>query len=412
MWGRRQLWGRVQLVFALVSLAAFYLVGLPWLMTALDVAARWPGATALYPWRWTLLAACPLLFLVGVAFAYRHLQGQVRQQHDRLATSGVSYRLLPRVVEGSARPNPRAGGDLWAQVATLLPARELVSLEVVGQEEDAFFLLRALPATTRALGTQLLADWPGTQLQRLDLDPLVELAAAGYAAWWVEVRPTHAQRPIRPAVTDPGLALLGELVRLRAGVQGGLQVVVRPDPTSPQQMAARAEAKSIPLLNRHNRLYHEVYRQPWESALATASDQREMDEAQGRAQRPFLNAHLVVWATAETRERAHCAAQQLAQVVIAQYGPSNPLVVGSAGAGLPVQRASGLFQGRPWTDEELGTLLHLVGAEGPAAAPGLRVATARTLPPAVTSYPQLTGACLAPEADAQPELIALHLPVN
>ena len=104
-----------------------------------------------------------------------------------------------------------------------------------------------------------------------------------------------------------------------------------------------------------------------------------------RAQRIFLEARLLVWASAGTEEMARSVARSLARTLMAQFGPSNPLRQAAEGPGAPTGREFPLFGGKPWADDELATVAHLLGKDGRSVAPQLRVAPAKPLPPSPES---------------------------
>jgi hypothetical protein len=119
------------------------------------------------------------------------------------------------------------------------------------------------------------------------------------------------------------------------------------------------------------------------TAGKSLQEKREDKGLDSRASQIFLEARIIVWASAPSAKAAKKTARGLARTLMSQFGPSNPLVLGQQGKGHQglVQRSYGLFAGRPWTHAELALIAHLPGKEGLGAAPQLRTAAARALPP-------------------------------
>jgi hypothetical protein len=90
----------------------------------------------------------------------------------------------------------------------------------------------------------------------------------------------------------------------------------------------------------------------------------------------------VLWASATGQNMAQSVARSLARTLASQFDASNPVRPRGEGTGVLVQRRFPLFVGRPWADNELAAVAHLVGQNARAAAPQLRTAPARSLPPA------------------------------
>lgn len=380
---RRIWWQSVRDLCLGLGAVALYALGLPWLFVVLGKGGEWLltllGASGY------VLILLLILLVCGLWYHWRQMRGYPDRFAGRLQAEGITYLLLPDRDLAPRHPAARTDADLWAELGDLLPRREHLALDLLKRETSVAFVLQGLPDAARAAATQIMAHYPGTQVRQLspDEDPL--LAVQATAAWWCALRPTDKHRPVQAAVQDPCLALLSEVARLPGRVQGGLQVLARHDPYSTLDLERRAIRKSLPVLNMRNPRY-ERYRPLWEVGVVDQSDQRDLAEWSTRARRAFLDVQLVVWASAETEAAAKRCARQLAQTVIAQYGPSNPLKVHREGVGLPHRRRFTPFGGWSWTDQEIGSLLHLVGREGVAVAPNLQCATARILPPAVANH--------------------------
>ncbi|MCB0078815.1 MAG: hypothetical protein KDD73_15495 [Anaerolineales bacterium] len=381
---RHRWWQRVRELLMLVGLLALYGVGLPALFVLFGKGEAWPWLLPMHHAAHYLFVALLLLFVVGLGHHWRQMRSQPNRFATRLAAEGVTYLLLPdRELLPPRHPAARTDGDLWAELGELLPKGQHLAVELVKQESAVGFALHGLPEAARAAVTQIMAHWPGTQVRQLPLDEL-PMFAQGDAAWWCVIRPSSKQRPIQPAVQDPCLALLSEVARLPQGIKGGVQLLARRDPYSGPTLERQSIHKSVPVLNMLNKRY-ELYRQPWEVGIVDQTHRRDIEEWADRASRDFLDVHLMVWAKAPSEVQAQRHARQLAQTIIAQYGPSNLLKLHKEGADLPPKHRFTAFEGGSWTDRELGSLLHLVGRDGVAVAPTLRCATAKILPPAAAN---------------------------
>lgn len=308
-----------------------------------------PGILALARWLFPALA----VLMLGLALATE------RQRHARAASAmreGKTMLLLPRADLQAAKQI-----SLWARVADVIPRGAWVSWEVSGGPDGIAFAVRAPEEVFRTYVTQIMAEWPGSRLQAAE-DPVS--VPEGRAAWQVEVAPASAERPIEPSVPDPLLAFLTEAARLPEGVRGGLQVLVRGDPVTRRRLGGKAARQSAGARRAES--------------LEQKRAVKGLDE---RAQHLFLECRLIVWATAGTEEMARSVARSLARTLRAQFGPSNPLEQVAEGPGVPAGRDFPLFAGKPWADNELAAVAHLVGKEGLGVAPQLRTAPARPLPP-------------------------------
>jgi hypothetical protein len=308
-------------------------------------------------WYW----AIPITYaLAALAWVLVNLMRQ-RQVNRQMEQQGVVRIILPRV---DSAAQSKDAVQFWNQVSDLIPPRQHVTFELTGSTLGVQFALCAMSGVNRALVTQAMADWPGTQsrpVTRSEDDPL--FVAPGQAVTQIMLQPRFSDRPIATAVTDVLAPPLVEIARLPVGVKGGVLILVRNDFMTRQklgQVAARETA---------------------EAATGKSLEQkRTIKAADTRAQHVFLEVQLIVWAAADSPPAAQKVARSLARSVKAQYEASNPLVQVKETHERP-RRVFPLFAGRPWTDEELATLAHLTGKTGAALAPQLETAPARPLPP-------------------------------
>lgn len=318
--------------------------------------AGWPALAAgqFSPARYIIVvAALPLM--LGLALGLTWWQ-------RRTSADGPVMIVLPR---RDARTIPPGQISFWSQIADVLPHGSHVAFEFSGDSEKQVFSMRAAERNSRAVMVQILATWDGAQIRPVDgereMDPM---AVDEGATWWVELRP-RTQRPIQASSPDPLIAVMTDVARLPVALQGGVQVLVRADPYSRRRLGAEAAQRTATSKGK---------------SLAEKRDDKSLD---ARASQIFLEAQVRVWASAPSLEAARQTARGLARTLLAQFGPSNPLVIARQGAGHQalVERRFDLFAGWPWTDVELSLIAHLTGKEGLGAAPQLRTASARALPP-------------------------------
>lgn len=363
---RRLLTSLKELLFGF-GFVLLYAAGLPLLFTRLGM--EWGFLPAWKLWGTRLLVVAPFLLLFLFWRQWQWITGRYRRAQAKLEREGTTYYLLPRA---DAPPVKAERITLWSRVVDVLPQDEHVSFEVIGAADSGVrFAMRAAPGVDRALLTQLMAEWPGTQARPVPAEQ-EPLAAPERAGWWCELSPHSSDRPIEAVSDDPLRALLAELARLPRGVQAGLQVLVRGDPFTRQrlgQQAARA-------LYQQRGKAGDKHRLP-----ATLEERRHTTSLDQRAQRAALEVRLVVWATAGSESMAQSVARSLARAVASQYSPANPLKVVCEGSGSPGARIFPIFAGHAWTDLELGALAHLVGQDARAIAPQLATAPANPLPP-------------------------------
>jgi hypothetical protein len=255
--------------------------------------------------------------------------------------------------------------SLWLRITDLLPFGEHLAFELSGSEQGLVFSMCASEKFLHAALTQIMSEWPGVHalpLKNTEDDPLC--TTEGKSAWRVEIAPVHTDYPIVPTIPDPLLALLTEIAHLPQGVHGGLQVLARGDPFTRSRLGTKAARLTADTTKTQN--------------LQMKRGAKSLDE---RAQHMFLETRLVLWASASGQNMAQSVARSLARTLSAQFGASNSVRQSSEGIGVPVQRYFPLFTGRPWADNELAAVAHLVGQNARAAAPQLRTAPARSLPP-------------------------------
>jgi len=294
---------------------------------------------------------------VGLAAAALALERRRHREVEERVRSGPTMLLLPRAEMATPKTV-----SLWARLAEILPPGEHLAWEVSGGSDRVVFSFRAAADTLPRALAQVTAEWPGVQARRVEPENDPVRPPEGAEVWWVELAPQSADRPIETSGSEPLLAVLTEIARLPEGVRAGVQILARGDPVTRSRLGARAV--------RH----------------AASRDRSERERSEGRrmaerASRLFLEVRLLVWASARTRGLAQVTARALAGALAAQFGPSNPIRRRAEGAGSLETRAFPLFAGMPWADTEIGLIGHLLGKDGLAVAPQMRVAPARPLPP-------------------------------
>jgi hypothetical protein len=369
---------RRHLLTALIELTAFLAflllltVGLPLLARLNNFERDWLHQLA-QAGTW-VLRLTPLVLLGGMGWRWTTMRRRHALQQHRLLREGITTLVLPRP---DTKPMPVPHILVWSRIAQLLPCREHLAWELTGSSLGMTFTLRATPDLTHAILTQLMAEWPGLQTRPLagDLDPLEVGTRTG---WWVEIIPKSKEAPLIAVAGDPVLAVLSEIAQLPEQVTAGLQILVRPDPFTQGQLTGQAARVT-------SEMQAPYQAQTWLGQPIrigkSAEERRHEQHLDERAQRRFLEARLIVWVAAGQRQTARETAEALAQALVAQWGPANPLHIAHAGPGVPSARAFPLFSGQSWTDRELALLAHLVGGEGRAVAPHLQLAPARPLPP-------------------------------
>lgn len=343
-----------------------YATGLPFFFSFLKV--EWSFLPAWKAWGLRALVVAPLLFAFFYWRQHRYITGRYRRAQLDLEQTGITYSLLLRA---DGKPVDPAKVHLWSHVGDVLPRDGHVAFEVAGSGEMVQLLFRAVPGVDRALMTQISAEWPGTQARvvRPADDPLA--LDEGRFGWWCELMPRSAHAPVVAASADPLRALLSELGRLPGGVRAGMQVLVRGDAFTRQAVGGKA-AKAVLDQAQTGKKY---------KLPVTLETKRQSTGLDQRAQHIFVEVRLRVWATAGSQAMAQSVARSLSRAVLSQYGPSNPLRQSAEGEGAPTARDFPPFAGRPWTDEELGRLAHLVGSDVRTLVPQLAVASANPLPP-------------------------------
>lgn len=302
-----------------------------------------------------LVICLGLLRYVGMIRAYARYSQNFASQAKRVL-------LLPRVDMPEVKLD-RVG--LWLRITEVIPYGEHVSFELSGSEQGVAFSMCASERFQHAALTQIMSEWSGVHalpLKKPEEDPL--FVTDDKSTWWVEISPASTDNPILPTSPDPLLALLTEISRLPQGVRGGLQVLARGDPFNRSRLGTKAARLTAVTAKGQS--------------LQMKRGAKDLDE---RAQRMFLESYLVLWASASGQGMAQSVARSLARTLSAQFGASNPVRPSCEGADAPVQRHFPLFAGCPWADNELAAVAHLVGQNARSAAPQLRTAPARSLPP-------------------------------
>jgi hypothetical protein len=304
-----------------------------------------------------VLAIClGILRYLSMIQAYaRYSQGFARQAKRVL--------LLPRADMPEVKLD-RIG--LWLHITDVIPFGEHIAFELSGSEQGVAFSMCATDRFLHSSLTQTMSEWPGVHalpIKKPEEDPL--FTAEDKSTWWVEISPANTDNPIIPTSPDPLLALLTEISRLPQGVHAGLQVLARGDPFTRSRLGTKAARLTAATAKGQS--------------LQIKRGAKGLDE---RSQHMFLESYLVLWASASGQNMAQSVARSLARTLSAQFSASNPVRQSSEGAGVPIQRHFPLFAGRPWADNELTAVAHLVGQNARSAAPQLRTAPARSLPPA------------------------------
>lgn len=361
---RERVWYALQLVsMVLIPTWGFPLVARLMKVTNPRAAFLWK----LEPIGWGVLALAPIVLLGVVLWTWWSIRRRQEQIHAAFAKDGVTYVLLPRPDAPQARADKVA---LWQRFTHILPRGEHLAWELTGTEKEQRFSLRtASLKTSRAAIIQLMTEYPGVEVRRVKSptdDPL--WVEEGDCVVWREVVPTKGDQPLESATPDPQLALLGELALLPNGVQAGVQVLVRQDFHTRGRLmkqAAKATSKK-PASGAH-------------APRASSAEKRDVQSVDSRAQQPFVEVQVVVWASASLEGMAWDTVNHLTTTLEAQYAPGNPLIRNREGRGDRYSRTMPAFGGRGWATREIGTLAHLVGGETKALAPRLARARARAL---------------------------------
>lgn len=374
------------LLLPLWALGLMVVYGLPWLPLDL-VAPLQPALESLLPYQ-PGLYGLPGVWLGGVAGWLVLFLG--RQAWLNRAMRHYVRLVLPRV---DANLTQAQATQFWNQLSDLIPKHHHVCFGLSGGTEGVTFSCAATSeARSRALITQAMADWPGTQSQLAieTADPLPWSGAktSPKAAFTIILRPKKANAPIQISVEDPLTAPLIELSRLPGGVRAGILVAVRPDPFTRRTLGAEV-VKGMT--------------QGQQGQDQTIVQKRALVAADKRVQHIFLESEVRVWAAAGSLKMARSVARSLAQSLMAQYAASNPLVKAKEVKGFP-SYSFPLFAGQPWTDAELATLAHLKGKDGKAVAPQLKTAPAQPLPP--------SSLCVVPPAARTFRHLTLNKPLE
>jgi hypothetical protein len=365
---RAMLWEHVWYALQIVGVVLIPTWGFPLAARLMKVTN--PRAAFLWklePVGWVLLALAPVALLGIVVWTWWSIRCRQDRIHAAFATRGVTYVLLPRPDAPATRADKVA---LWQRFSHILPQGEHLAWELTGTEKEQRFSLRtASLQTSRAAITQLMTEYPGVEVRRVKKpadDPL--WVAEGHCAVWRELVPTQGDQPLEMATPDPQMAVLGDLSLLPSGVQAGVQVLVRHDFHTRNRLlkqAAKATSKK-PAAGAH-------------APRASSAEKREVQSVDSRAQQPFVEVQVVVWASASLEGMAWDTVNHLSATLEAQYAPGNPLRRTREGRGDRYGRTMPAFRGQGWTTREIGTLAHLVGGETKALAPRLARARARAL---------------------------------
>ena len=331
-------------------------------------------------WRGVWMWGLPTLFSVLVV-VYSSLQLVFqRRANRRFERQAITYHIYPRGDEESG--GCETGTQFWNQVVDLLPKNDHLILSISRLADQRIqFGMTALPETCRTVLHQLFADWPGTQVKEASSIgapfPVVRRASqqaeTSQPVAHLQLAPSNVTQPLQTRMTDPLLPPLVELSQLPATVEAGILVYVRRDVLTQQRQLRTAQRQAAA-----RKRAAKLQSTPQPTTVTEKRADRAGDE---RADRPFLEVQIVVWAAAETMPQARGVMHSLAKDVSAQYGIANPLIQFSEKGRQPTVRFP-TYAGKPLTDIELGSVMHLLGKKGVQVAPQLATATARNLEPA------------------------------
>jgi hypothetical protein len=225
-----------------------------------------------------------------------------------------------------------------------------------------------LEGVARDVLTQIKMEWQGTRLEKItDISKEVCYAVPGECVATFEVAPLMVEKPLETPIVNPITSFLTALAQLPPGVVGGLQVMVRPDQVTQKAIYRKAQAAAYSNLTST-------------SKTKPALRQQEKKYFQ-RAELPFLETKVIVWAKAGSQDLAASTARELARAYAAQFGGQNPVKVKGQVEVNVTDRVFPLFEGMPVSAPELGLMAHLVGKVGKQAAPQFETAPAKALPP-------------------------------
>jgi hypothetical protein len=361
-----------------------YAVGLPKLMVFLGLARELTWLPVWDAWGTYALVGLVPLTLFRVRRAFRRVGTRASSEVATRLYAGCTYLVLPPLHGTSALATRFSEkGDIWAQIAGLLPEGESLIVELVRTQVRLCYLMTGMRSTLEGgIIPQVMATLPGTQVRRVmfEEDPLLQVLTASGETTCLNLRPRKKKMQIHPASTQPFLAMVGALAQLPEGIQGGLRLLIRSDRDSSLDFQINANVQSIPLLNQRNPAYQSGTRMPWESRLLTQQDQETQRDLHTRAGRHLLDVCVQVWAHAADTASAMRHATLLAHTLQSQYTPANPLTAHSYKGEL-LDRAYPPYGGRHWTDQEVGTLFYFAGREAYEIASMLDLSRTRPLAP-------------------------------
>jgi len=360
-------------IFFLPDLITSFGVPSAWLVEPIPTDAAYIAGGVFLFGAWVL----PLLY-------WRRRQAMIAQQKqiDQMVNKGHVLLLLPRVDADLVDPE---AVSLWTRMAHVIPMGEHIAFEVSGNDTGILFSMKATPETSQATLTQIFAEWTNSQarspseLQGETPDPIT--MKDGQSAWQIEMSLASGETPISLSSPDldPMLTFLSELGRMPQEVRAGMQVLVRHDLYTQATLAAKAAqltSQGTPMS------------QAGAPRVLKSSEQKRMEKTlDERAQRPYLETRIIVWAIASDEALARTVTTSLARNLSSSFGQSNPLRPLNGGwKGAPFHREFPVFRGEAWADRELGMLAHLVGGKSALdVAPHLKMARARNLPPTLAA---------------------------
>lgn len=376
---------QLRLYGLVVGVVGLYAVVLPKLMLFLNFARRFPWLVVWDPWSLYVLVGLVPLLVLGIYRTVASVHVRAAKEVSQRLQDGCTYLIMPPMHARSAlAARFREKGDIWAQIARLLPEKESLIVDLVRTPHQLCYLLTGR-RTTLEIGVipQLMATLPDTQVRLLSVteDPCVATLLGAQTVVCRTLRPQKGKVQIRPATSEPFLAMVGALAQLPNEVSAGLRLYLRSDADSSQAFQRQADVQSIPLLNQRNPDYtRSETKLPWERRLVTQQEQELQRDLHTRAGRHLLDVCVLVWTQAPDPAQATVYADMLSYTLQSQYTPTNPLS-SQPYTGDLLDRTYPPFRGRHWTDQELGTLWQFVGKAGYEIAPMLELSRTRPLTP-------------------------------
>jgi len=313
----------------------------------------------------SLALGATVALAVGVHLKRREARVKRQRAVDRAVAEGETWLLLrPK----EARPVEVEKIKLWQRLAYAQPAGEHFSFETYGNNEAQGLALHASQNKAPAVLGEIFQEWPDMQRRPAgDADPA--LIPAGWHAYWLEVGPESAEKPVTPSSREPLLGVLSEIAGVPAPSRVLVQVIARLDSATRSQLGRKS------LLMRSSES---------PSAGVRYQNTRQAKLLEARGARSFLQAVIRVAALSPSAAEAQRAAAALANTVCNQFGPDNPVIVlARSSARRPMDLSARPITGGAscsWADNEIAALAHLPGGEALKFAPLLSTGSAKSLP--------------------------------